>query len=119
MTSSIGGLAGSAIGGGKGGGGGSGPSAEQMALAQYTKAQGQVAGRSQYAGAGMGTSTNAMLAMAGPEAQAVQSLVGSEISNQNLANAQAADLGNQLEQLGQVAGSSGSGLGSTGGSLSS
>lgn len=95
-------LAGGA-GGGKGGGG-SGLSGQQIALSEYEKNQQQLAGRTQYAGAGMGTSTNAALAMAGPEAGAVASMIGQQEQNQQLSMAEAQNLGNQLDQAGQAGG---------------
>ena len=89
-------------GGGSGspkGKGSSGPSAQQIAMAEYEKNQGMLAGRTAYGGSGMGTSTNAALAMTGPQNQLAQSLVGSQIQDQQL---QAQNLAQQLDTLGSA-----------------
>ena len=89
----------SSAGGGKGGGGGGGISAQQMALAQYKMNQGELAGRTAYGGSGMGTSTNAALAMTGPQNQEVEDIVGSQIQDQQL---QAQNLAQQLDTIGNA-----------------
>ena len=94
---------------GIGGGGSGGLSGQQMALDEYTKGQGQLAGRTAYGGAGMGTSTNAAYAMTGPEVQMGQQMVGQEIQNQQL-QAQ------QQQQALDAIGSAGTGLGTAAGS---